>query len=495
LGQARSSQTQYQGYQAKNEKANQSRSIAIFTHPNYKNRIKVRPVHATPENSSPLHALSPIDGRYWNSASALSPFFSEYALIRQRLIVELRYLKALAQLSLPQFPQLGPTELSTLDSIESNFSEGEALRIKELEKTLQHDVKAVEYYIREKLEEANLGQFSPWVHFGLTSQDVNNTAVPWLLKMAHERIFMPEFDLLRSALSDRAQQWEKLPMLAHTHGQPASPTRLGKELRVFEERVERQAALWSALPFAGKFGGATGNFNAHHVAFPLVDWPAFADDFLQNEMGLMRYQCTTQIEHYDYLAAYCHNLCRINTIWIDFARDIWQYISMGYFRQLVVSGEVGSSAMPHKVNPIQFENAEGNMGWANAQLEFLASKLPISRLQRDLTDSTVLRNLGVPLAHTLIAWQSLRKGLFRIDAHAEKMHADLERNWGVVAEAIQTLLRREGHPQAYEWLKDLTRTGQAPDQSLIHSFIEGLPVSQALKKEMLAITPWNYLGV
>jgi adenylosuccinate lyase len=306
---------------------------------------------------------------------------------------------------------------------------------------------------------------------------------------------MPEFDLLRSALSDRAQQWEKLPMLAHTHGQPASPTRLGKELRVFEERVERQAALWSALPFAGKFGGATGNFNAHHVAFPLVDWPAFADDFLQNEMGLMRYQCTTQIEHYDYLAAYCHNLCRINTIWIDFARDIWQYISMGYFRQLVVSGEVGSSAMPHKVNPIQFENAEGNMGWANAQLEFLASKLPISRLQRDLTDSTVLRNLGVPLAHTLIAWQSLRKGLFRIDAHAEKMHADLERNWGVVAEAIQTLLRREGHPQAYEWLKDLTRTGQAPDQSLIHSFIEGLPVSQALKKEMLAITPWNYLGV
>jgi adenylosuccinate lyase len=473
----------------------QSRSIAIFTHLNYKNRIKVHPVYPTPENTYNLNAISPVDGRYWAGASALSPYFSEFALIRQRLIVELRYLKALAQLSLPRFPVLGSTELSTLESIEIQFGEKDALRIKELEKTLQHDVKAVEYYIREKLEEANLGRLNPWVHFGLTSQDVNNTAVPWLLRQAHQTVLLPELNGLNSELSDRVRQWEGLPMLAHTHGQPASPTRMGKEIRVFEERIRQQTALWSDLPFAGKFGGATGNFNAHHIAFPLIDWHSFADNFLETEMGLHRYRYTTQIEHYDYLAAYCQNLCRINTICIDFARDIWQYISMGYFRQQVVAGEVGSSAMPHKVNPIQFENAEGNMGWANAQLEFLAAKLPISRLQRDLTDSTVLRNLGVPLAHTLIAWQSLRKGISRIDAHPENMQADLERNWGVVAEAIQTLLRREGHPQAYELLKELTRTGQAPDRALIHSFIENLPVSQSLKNEMRAITPWNYLGM
>jgi len=452
-------------------------------------------VYPIPENSSALHAISPIDGRYWVNASVLSPYFSEYALIRQRLIVELRYLKALSQLSLPQFPQAGTAELSILEAIENQFAEADALRIKELEKSLQHDVKAVEYYIREKLEAASLGNWIPWIHFGLTSQDVNNTAIPWLLRQAHQSVLWPELNNLSNDLSNCARQWEELPMLAHTHGQPASPTRLGKEIRVFEERIRQQAALWSNLPFAGKFGGATGNFNAHHIAFPLVDWNRFADDFLSNEMGLHRYRYTTQIEHYDYLSAYCHNLCRINTIWIDFARDIWQYISMGYFRQQVVAGEVGSSAMPHKVNPIQFENAEGNMGWANAQLEFLASKLPISRLQRDLTDSTVLRNLGLPLAHTLIAWQSLRKGISRIEAHPEIMQADLERNWGVVAEAIQTLLRREGHPQAYELLKDLTRTRQAPDQALIHSFIENLPVSESLKNEMRAITPWNYLGM
>jgi len=452
-------------------------------------------VYPIPENSSALHAISPIDGRYWVNASVLSPYFSEYALIRQRLIVELRYLKALSQLSLPQFPQAGTAELSILEAIENQFAEADALRIKELEKSLQHDVKAVEYYIREKLEAASLGNWIPWIHFGLTSQDVNNTAIPWLLRQAHQSVLWPELNNLSNDLSNCARQWEELPMLAHTHGQPASPTRLGKEIRVFEERIRQQAALWSNLPFAGKFGGATGNFNAHHIAFPLVDWNRFADDFLSNEMGLHRYRYTTQIEHYDYLSAYCHNLCRINTIWIDFARDIWQYISMGYFRQQVVAGEVGSSAMPHKVNPIQFENAEGNMGWANAQLEFLAAKLPISRLQRDLTDSTVLRNLGLPLAHTLIAWQSLRKGISRIEAHPEIMQADLERNWGVVAEAIQTLLRREGHPQAYELLKDLTRTRQAPDQALIHSFIENLPVSESLKNEMRAITPWNYLGM
>lgn len=452
-------------------------------------------MHITPENPTALHALSPIDGRYWGNASALSPYFSEYALIRQRLIVELRYLRALAQLSLPQFPELGPADLSALESIEIQFGQNEALRVKELEKTLQHDVKAIEHLIREQLQAANLAHLIPWVHFGLTSQDVNNTAFPWLLKQAHEVVLLPALNGLLGDLSQRARQWEQFPMLAHTHGQPASPTRLGKEIRVFEERVGHQSALWSALPFAGKFGGATGNFNAHHVAFPLVDWHSFADDFLRDEMGLQRYRYTTQIEHYDYLSAYCHNLCRINTIWIDFARDVWQYISMGYFRQLVVAGEVGSSAMPHKVNPIQFENAEGNMGWANAQLEFLASKLPISRLQRDLTDSTVLRNLGVPLAHTLIAWQSIQKGLSRIDAHPQTMQADLERNWGVVAEAIQTVLRREGHPQAYEWLKDLTRTGQALDQALIHHFIDELPISLSLKKELRAITPWNYLGV
>ena len=452
-------------------------------------------MYPIPENSSALHAISPIDGRYWVNASVLSPYFSEYALIRQRLIVELRYLKALSQLSLPQFPQAGTAELSILEAIENQFAEADALRIKELEKSLQHDVKAVEYYIREKLEAASLGNWIPWIHFGLTSQDVNNTAIPWLLRQAHQSVLWPELNNLSNDLSNCARQWEELPMLAHTHGQPASPTRLGKEIRVFEERIRQQAALWSNLPFAGKFGGATGNFNAHHIAFPLVDWNRFADDFLSNEMGLHRYRYTTQIEHYDYLSAYCHNLCRINTIWIDFARDIWQYISMGYFRQQVVAGEVGSSAMPHKVNPIQFENAEGNMGWANAQLEFLAAKLPISRLQRDLTDSTVLRNLGLPLAHTLIAWQSLRKGISRIEAHPEIMQADLERNWGVVAEAIQTLLRREGHPQAYELLKDLTRTRQAPDQALIHSFIENLPVSESLKNEMRAITPWNYLGM
>ncbi|MBM3918041.1 MAG: adenylosuccinate lyase [Sphingomonadales bacterium] len=452
-------------------------------------------MHATSENHSPLHVLSPIDGRYWANASALSPFFSEYALIRQRVMVELRYLKALSGLSLAQFPVAGPTELSLFEAIETHFGEQDALRVKELEKLLQHDVKAVEYYIREKLEAANLGHWIPWIHFGLTSQDVNNTAIPWLLRLAHESVLAPELNTLNRDLSQRASEWDHLPMLAHTHGQPASPTRLGKEMRVFEERIGHQSVLWSAIPFAGKFGGATGNFNAHHIAYPLVDWHSFADDFLRSEMGLHRYRYTTQIEHYDNLSAYCDNLCRINTIWIDLARDVWQYISMGYFRQLVVADEVGSSAMPHKINPIQFENAEGNLGWANAQLQFLSSKLPISRLQRDLTDSTVLRNLGVPLAHTLIAWQSLRKGLSRIDAHPEIMQADLERNWGVVAEAIQTVLRREGHPQAFEWLKDLTRTGQAPDRALIHSFIEGLPISHALKEEMLAITPWNYLGM
>ena len=452
-------------------------------------------MHDYPENPSRLHSISPIDGRYWNAVRPLAQFFSEFALIRQRVVVELRYLKALSDLSLPQFPPLGTEETLILNQIETRFGEKDAQRVKELENTLQHDVKAVEYYLGEQLEQAGMAPWIPWIHFGLTSQDVNNTAIPWLLRMAHETQLIPRLRGLTLALTERAGQWENIPMLAHTHGQPASPTRMGKELGVFLERIERQTAMWNQVPFAGKFGGATGNFNAHHVAFPTVDWHQFADDFLRNEMGLLRYRHTTQIEHYDYLSAYADNLCRINHIWIDFARDAWQYISMGYFRQQVVADEVGSSAMPHKVNPIHFENAEGNLGWANAQLHHLSAKLPISRLQRDLTDSTVLRNLGVPLAHTLLAWQSLEKGLTRIDVDAARMHADLQHNWGVVAEALQTLLRREGHREAYEWLKELTRTGQAPDQALIHTFIEALPVDPAIREEMRAITPWNYTGM
>jgi adenylosuccinate lyase len=442
-----------------------------------------------------LRAISPIDGRYSIQTETLSKYFSEGALIQYRLRIETEYLIALCELPLPQLADVSPTQFEALRSaIYKQFSDDDAMKVKEIERTTNHDVKAVEYFIKQKMDQIGLAGIKEFVHFGLTSQDINNTATPLLIKEAHEAVVLPTILSVLAKLDDMANQWDNVPMLARTHGQPASPTRLGKEIRVFSERIRQQLALLSNVPYAAKFGGATGNFNAHHVAYPGVDWNAFGDKFVAS-LGLHRSNPTTQIEHYDHLAAYFDGLRRINTILIDLSRDFWSYISMNYFRQQIKAGEVGSSAMPHKVNPIDFENAEGNFGIANAVFDHLSNKLPISRLQRDLTDSTVLRNVGVPIAHSLIGFKSLLKGLGKVLLNESAINADLESNWAVVAEAIQTILRREAYPEPYEALKGLTRTNEAINASTISSFIETLDVSAEIKRELKAITPFNYTGI
>ena len=442
-----------------------------------------------------LTAISPIDGRYRSQLAGLATYFSEFGLIRYRVQVEIEYFIALCQLPLPQLSRVNASLFEPLRGVYQRFSERDAQTIKDIEKTTNHDVKAVEYFLKEKLEQLGLGASKEFIHFGLTSQDVNNTAIPLSLREASGHLLLPSLRQLHETLLSLAVTWEAVPMLAHTHGQPASPTRLGKEIRVFAERLQGQMAQLEKVPFSAKFGGATGNFNAHQVAYPQIDWIAFADTFVQDTLGLSRSRYTTQIEHYDNLAAYFDALKRINTILTDFARDVWQYISMGYFKQRIMEGEIGSSAMPHKVNPIDFENAEGNLGIANALLEFLAAKLPVSRLQRDLTDSTVLRNIGVPLSHSLLALKSLQKGIGKLELNEKALRQDLEENWAVVAEGIQTVLRREGYPQPYEALKALTRTNQLITAETISQFIESLHVNEAVKAELKQITPFTYTGV
>lgn len=440
-----------------------------------------------------LTAISPVDGRYRAQLASLAPYFSEFGLIRYRVRVEIEYFIFLAEKKIFALP--AKVKAAKLRGIYENFTEADAQQIKTIERTTNHDVKAVEYFIKEKLNEMGAGDVAEWVHFGLTSQDVNNTAVPLSWKEALEEQYMPALENILLQLRKMAKDWKKISLLARTHGQPASPTTLGKEIMVFVERLEGQIKQLSHVPFAAKFGGATGNFNAHHVAFPAMDWIRFGNDFVNRKLGLERMQYTTQIEHYDNLAAQFDALKRINTILIDFSRDIWTYISMEYFKQKVKEGEVGSSAMPHKVNPIDFENAEGNFGIANALYEHLAAKLPISRLQRDLTDSTVLRNIGVPMAHSFLALRSLEKGLGKLLLNDSKMKEDLEHNWAVVAEAIQTILRRENYPQPYEALKALTRGKTGINKQDIHAFIDTLKINAKLKKELKAITPHNYTGV
>ena len=440
-----------------------------------------------------LTAISPIDGRYRSQLASLAPYFSEYGLIRYRVKVEVEYFLFLAEKKVIKLP--AGVKPAKLRAIYENFTEADAMEIKITERTTNHDVKAVEYFLKDKLKALGAGDSVEWVHFGLTSQDINNTSVPMLWKDALEEQYLPLLLNTHLALYHMAQEWKDVPMLARTHGQPASPTMLGKEIMVFVERIEGQIDQLLNIPFAAKFGGATGNFNAHHVAFPHINWVQFGNDFVEKKLGLERMQYTTQIEHYDNIAAQFDTLKRINTILIDLCRDVWQYISMEYFRQKVKAGEVGSSAMPHKVNPIDFENAEGNLGIANALYEHLSAKLPISRLQRDLTDSTVLRNIGVPLSHSFLALRSLEKGIAKLVLNKEKMHEDLDRNWPVVAEAIQTVLRRENYPQPYEALKALTRGKTSITKQDIHEFIDTLKVTAKVKKELKAITPHNYTGV
>jgi len=440
-----------------------------------------------------LTAISPVDGRYFSKAASLSTYFSEFALMRYRVWVEAEYFIALSTLGLPGLPALDPAESAFLRALYLGFSDQDALRIKEIERTTNHDVKAVEYFIKEKLAGSPVESALEYIHFGLTSQDVNNTAIPLSLKHFHEEVFVPLWQKLIDALRNAAAEWKDVSLLARTHGQPASPTRLGKEMMVFAERLEKQLQMLNQVPFACKFGGATGNFNAHHVAFPHIDWVQFSNTFTA-ELGLSRSQHTTQIEHYDMLAAYFDGVKRLNTIVLDLDRDMWTYISMEYFKQKTKAGEVGSSAMPHKVNPIDFENSEGNIGIANALLEHLASKLPVSRLQRDLTDSTVLRNIGVPLAHTLIAVESTLKGWDKLLLNARRIEEDLLQNWAVVAEAIQTILRREGYPKPYEKLKELTRGTEITENS-IKQFIDSLEVSENVKDELRSISPLTYTGV
>jgi adenylosuccinate lyase len=441
-----------------------------------------------------LTAISPIDGRYRGKVIELAQYFSEYGWMKYRILIEIEYFIALCELPLPQLRGFDTQLYPALRQIYQNFSEANALEIKEIEKTTNHDIKAVEYFIKQQFEKLRIQTQKEFVHFALTSQDINNTAVPLLLKDALVNHFLPTLQKMLEKLQDLAQQWQAVPMLARTHGQPASPTRLGKEIGVFGERLAKQLDLLQTIPHSAKFGGATGNFNAHHIAYPQIDWLQFANTFVHN-LGLQRSQLTTQIEHYDNLAALLDNFKRINTILIDLARDVWQYISMNYFKQKIKAGEVGSSAMPHKVNPIDFENAEGNLGIANAIFEHLAAKLPISRLQRDLTDSTVLRNLGVPIAHTYLALEALQKGLQKLELNETAIRADLDENWAVVAEAIQTILRREAYPNPYEALKDLTRTNQVINQQTLQDFIQNLAVSPAVKAELGAISPFNYTGV
>ncbi len=440
-----------------------------------------------------LTAISPIDGRYRSQLASLAPYFSEYGLIRYRVKVEVEYFLFLAEKKVIKLP--AGVKPAKLRAIYENFTEVDAMEIKTTERTTNHDVKAVEYFLKDKLKALGAGDSVEWVHFGLTSQDINNTSVPMLWKDALEEQYLPLLLNTHLALYHLAQEWKDVPMLARTHGQPASPTMLGKEIMVFVERIEGQIDQLLNIPFAAKFGGATGNFNAHHVAFPHINWVQFGNDFVEKKLGLERMQYTTQIEHYDNIAAQFDTLKRINTILIDLCRDVWQYISMEYFRQKVKAGEVGSSAMPHKVNPIDFENAEGNLGIANALYEHLSAKLPFSRLQRDLTDSTVLRNIGVPLSHSYLALRSLEKGIGKLVLNKEKMHEDLDRNWPVVAEAIQTVLRRENYPQPYEALKALTRGKTSITKQDIHEFIDTLKVTAKVKKELKAITPHNYTGV
>jgi adenylosuccinate lyase len=444
---------------------------------------------------TPLCAISPIDGRYYKLTRPLCDYFSEKALIRYRLKVEVEYFIALCQLPLPQLQPVRPERFEALRDLYGNFSEKDALHIKAIEQVTNHDVKAVEYFLKEKFSLLGLDEFKEFIHFALTSQDINNTAMPLLLKDAWSVVMQPALAAVVEHLTHLALEWKAVPMLARTHGQPASPTSLGKEMYVFVDRLKEQMALLTTIPWAAKFGGATGNFNAHQAAFPQIDWLAFADRLVNEIFGLSRCRVTTQIEHYDHLAAFCDNLKRIHTILIDLNRDLWTYISMNYFKQRITAGEVGSSTMPHKVNPIDFENSEGNLGLANAILEHLSAKLPISRLQRDLTDSTVSRNLGVPLAHSLIALKSLRKGLGKLILNPEAVEADLTANWAVVAEAIQTILRREGYPQPYEALKALTRGHGEIDQKAMAVFIENLAVSPRVKAELLRITPQTYTGI
>ena len=444
---------------------------------------------------NPLNAVTPIDGRYNNKTSSLQEYFSEAALIKFRVQVEIEYFIALCNSSIQQLSHFPTIKFSELRDLYINFKESDAQKIKDIESITNHDVKAVEYFIKEEFDKLGLQEFKEFIHFGLTSQDINNTAVPYSIKEAIQKVYLPQLTAITDLLKDRAQQWKAIPLLARTHGQAASPTRMGKEIQVFIERIEKQLLLLETIPFSAKFGGATGNFNAHHVAFPEINWVAFSNKFTFDVLGLERQQTTTQIEHYDNLAALMDNITRINTILIDFSRDIWTYVSMDYFKQKIKKGEVGSSAMPHKVNPIDFENAEGNLGMGNAIFSFLSSKLPISRLQRDLTDSTVLRNIGVPFAHTLIAFSSLNKGINKLIINEKNIAADLEKNWAVVAEAIQTILRREGYPNPYEALKELTRTNSVINAESIASFIDTLNINNTIKSELKAITPSNYTGI
>ena len=443
---------------------------------------------------TPLTAITPIDGRYVNKTSKLQAYFSESALIKFRIEVEIEYFIALCK-TIPQLKKFPINKFSNLKNLYINFKEEDAQKIKDIEKITNHDVKAVEYFIKEKFDELGLEEFKEFIHFGLTSQDINNTAIPYSIKKAVEIIYLPKLNEIVDLLKIKANEWSDISLLARTHGQAASPTRMGKEILVFIERIEKQINLLKTIPFNAKFGGATGNFNAHHVAFPKIDWKNFANNFILEIFGLHRQQTTTQIEHYDNLAGLMHNINRVNTIFIDFSRDIWTYISMDYFKQKIIKGEVGSSAMPHKVNPIDFENAEGNFGMANAIFEFLAKKLPISRLQRDLTDSTVLRNIGQPFAHTIIALSSLDKGINKLLINKENIELDLEINWIVIAEAIQTILRREGYPNPYEALKELTRTNSTIDAKCISDFIDKLNVNENIKAELKKINPKNYTGI
>lgn len=439
----------------------------------------------------PLTAISPVDGRYRNQLQHLDEYFSEFALIKYRVKVEVEYLLFLSE---KKFFKVPATLKKQLLKIADEFSIDDAEIIKTTEKITNHDVKAVEYFLKGKLKLAGRENIQEWIHFGLTSQDINNTAIPLMWKHAIEHEYLPAVINLQNELLLLAKKWKDIPMLARTHGQPASPTILGKEIMVFFERIENQIQQFSYIPFTGKFGGATGNFNAHFVAYPKINWVNFANQFLEEKLELQRQQYTTQIEHYDLLAAHFDNIKRINTILIDLCRDMWTYISMEYFKQKTKKGEIGSSAMPHKVNPIDFENAEGNLGIANALLEHLSAKLPVSRLQRDLTDSTVIRNIGMPIAHTLLSILSLEKGISKLILNEEKLKKDLDNNWAVVAEAIQTILRRENYPQPYEALKELTRGKESIDKNTIHQFINSLKISVALKKELKAITPFNYIG-
>jgi len=443
---------------------------------------------------SKLRAISPVDGRYATTTEPLQDYFSEYALIRYRVLIEIRYFIALSRLEDPTFPRLDQKQIDYLNSLTENFDLQAAEEVKKIERVTNHDMKAVEYWIKDRMDQKGLDAWKEFVHFGLTSQDINNTAIPLMIRDAVKHVLLPRLEETLLILKKHSEEWADVPMLARTHGQPASPTRLGKEIRVFAYRLENQLAQLRSIPVSGKFGGATGNFNAHKIAYPDIDWPGFARQFLEEDLGIRRQEWTTQIENYDDMAALFDNMGRINTILTDLCRDMWHYISLDYFKQKIVEGEVGSSAMPHKVNPIDFENAEGNLGLANALFRFLANKLPVSRLQRDLTDSTVLRNIGVPMAHTVIALRSVKRGMNKVLLHEAALNQDLEENWAVVAEALQNILRREGYPNPYETLKALTRTGESISRVTIHDFIDGLEISEELKNEMKEITPFNYTG-